>query len=78
MQTTGLMYSKSGDFEQQGKNFILGSAEKLGLIEFNPVNRGADMIGKGLLNGTWWDVTTPGSWAAHVAKYGSGGIPLFH
>ena len=60
------------------KNWILNPAEKIGIIGINPMNRGADMIGKGLLNGTWWDVTTKGSWALHVKKYGSGGIGLFY
>ena len=42
------------------------------------MNRGADMIGRGLLNGTWWDVTTRGAWQMHVNKYGAGGIGLFY
>jgi|GEM_PF-3390194 len=36
--------------------------------------RGADFIGRA--TGYWWDITTPGSWAAHVAKYGAGGTIL--
>lgn len=60
------------------KNIILRAASKLDLIEFNPVNRGADMIGKGFFDGTWWDVTTEGAWNAHVTKYGPGGIPLLY
>lgn len=42
------------------------------------MNRGADMVGKGLLEGTWWDVTTSSAWDAHVSKYGLGGIGLFY
>jgi hypothetical protein len=36
--------------------------------------RGADFIDP--VTGNWWDVTTPGSWAAHVLKYGPGGTML--
>lgn len=60
------------------KNIILNGAKKIGLIKINPMNKGADMIGKGLLKGMWWDVTTTGSWLKHVAKYGEGGIGLFY
>jgi hypothetical protein len=60
------------------KNIILSGANKLGVIEFNSLTRGADMIGTGFLRGTWWDVTTQGAWGAHVAKYGTGGIPLLY
>jgi len=42
------------------------------------LNRGADMIGKGFLKRTWWDVTTPGAWGKHVTKYGPGGVPLLY
>ncbi|GAA5030084.1 hypothetical protein GCM10011506_18920 [Marivirga lumbricoides] len=59
-------------------NWILNPTQRVGLIKINPTNRGADMVGKGLLNGTWWDVTTHGAWQMHVKKYGSGGIGLFY
>lgn len=59
-------------------NIILGPAQRIGILEISPMNKGADMIGKGLLNGTWWDVTTVGGWPSHVAKYGEGGIPLIY
>jgi hypothetical protein len=59
-------------------NLILRPAESIGLIEISPMNRGADMVGRGILQGTWWDVTTSGSWGTHVAKYGSGGIGLIY
>jgi hypothetical protein len=42
------------------------------------MNRGADIVGKGLLNGKWWDVTTQGAWAAHELRYGTNGIGLFY
>ena len=32
------------------------------------------------ITGRWWDITTPGQWAAHVAQYGDPfgtGIPLY-
>ncbi|MDB5014383.1 MAG: hypothetical protein JWQ25_2585 [Daejeonella sp.] len=61
-----------------GRNLILNPAEKLGLIKLSPLNRGADVVGKGLLKGTWWDVTTRGAWSAHEINYGSGGIGLFY
>ncbi|WP_276089287.1 DUF6443 domain-containing protein [Pedobacter sp. JY14-1] len=60
------------------RNLILAPAEKLGILTINPMNRGADMVGKGLLNGYWWDVTTIGSWGSHVSKYGAGGIGLIY
>ena len=60
------------------RNWILNPAQKAGLIQINPMNRGADMVGKGILKGTWWDVTTVGSWQSHVNKYGPGGIGLFY
>lgn len=56
------------------KNLILRGAQKVGIIKINPTNRGADMIGTKLLNGTWWDVTTPGAWQRHVDNYGPGGL----
>ncbi|MEG1502577.1 MAG: hypothetical protein RR370_04225, partial [Synergistaceae bacterium] len=52
--------------EAARRNWILSPAQKAGLININPMNRVADMIGKVLLNGTWWDVTTIGSWPSHV------------
>ncbi len=36
--------------------------------------RGADFIDPA--TGNWWDITTPGSWASHVLKYGPGGTML--
>ena len=60
------------------RNLILNPAEKMGLIKINSMTKGADMIGTGLLNGTWWDVTTRAAWGAHEAKYGVGGIGLFY
>ena len=42
------------------------------------MNKGADIVGKGILNGAWWDVTTSGAWGAHVVKYGPGGIGLIY
>lgn len=80
-RVTALMKGKGIDRafrEFAEKNFILNPAQKIGLIKFSPMNKGADMVGKGLLKGTWWDVTTIGSWDAHVTKYGSGGIGLFY
>lgn len=59
-------------------NLILRPAQSIGLIKLSPMNRGADMVGKGILRGTWWDVTTSGSWGAHVTKYGPGGIGLIY
>jgi hypothetical protein len=64
--------------EAAKNNLILSPAQKIGLLKINPTNRGADMVGKGLINGTWWDVTTAGSWQSHVAKYGEGGIQLLY
>ena len=56
------------------KNIILKAAQRAGLIEVNPMNRGADLVGKKLLDGTWWDVTTSGAWQKHVDNYGPGGL----
>ncbi len=64
--------------EFANKNIILSPAQKLGLIKLNPMNRGADMVGKGLLKGFWWDVTTQRAWNAHVMKYGKYGTGLFY
>jgi RHS repeat-associated protein len=64
--------------EMANNNLILGPAQRLGILEINPMNRGADMVGKGLLNGTWWDVTTQAAWQSHMSKYGAGGIGLFY
>ncbi len=36
--------------------------------------RGADFIDP--VTGNWWDITTPGSWASHVLRYGLGGTML--
>lgn len=60
------------------RNIVIKGAQKMGLLGINPTNRGADMIGKGILNGVWWDVTTFKSWQNHVFKYGEGGIGLFY
>jgi RHS repeat-associated protein len=38
-------------------------------------NRGPDFIHE-QFPGTWWDMTTPGQWPAHVTRYGPGGILL--
>jgi hypothetical protein len=38
------------------------------------VNKGADFINRA--TGQWWDMTTPGQWAAHAQKYGPGGTLL--
>ena len=59
-------------------NLILNPAERMGIVSISPMNKGADIVGKGILNGTWWDVTTSGAWGAHVAKYGPGGIGLLY
>ena len=37
-------------------------------------NRGPDFIDS--YSGSWWDMTTPAQWPAHVQKYGSGGTLL--
>jgi RHS repeat-associated protein len=60
------------------RNWILGPAQRMGVVTLSPMNRGADMVGRRLLNGTWWDVTTRGAWQSHVLKYGPGGIPLIY
>lgn len=60
------------------RNWVLGPAQRMGIVTLNPMNRGADMVGRRLLNGTWWDVTTRGAWQSHVLKYGPGGIPLIY
>ncbi len=43
---------------------------------------GPDFVGKGLLNGSWWDVTTttPGIWENHMTKYVAfgDGNPIFY
>jgi hypothetical protein len=59
-------------------NLILRPAESIGILQINPMNRGADMVGRGILQGTWWDVTTSGSWGTHVSRYGLGGIKLIY
>ncbi|QKJ29000.1 RHS repeat protein [Mucilaginibacter mali] len=59
-------------------NLILKLFKNINLIEFSPMNKGADIVGKGLLKDSWWDITTPGSWAPHVTKYGPGGTGLFY
>jgi len=59
-------------------NLIFKFFERINLIEISPMNKGADVVGKGLLKNLWWDVTTPGSWGAHVTKYGPGGTGLFY
>lgn len=64
--------------EVANRNWILNPAQKAGLIKISPMNKGADIVGKGILKGTWWDVTTVGSWQSHVNKYGPGGIGLFY
>ncbi len=64
--------------DMASRNWILNPSQRLGLIKLNPMNRGADMIGKGFLKNTWWDVTTKGAWPAHELKYGVGGIPLLY
>jgi hypothetical protein len=28
--------------------------------------------------GEWWDITTPGQWATHAARYGPGGTILIY
>lgn len=59
-------------------NLILRPAESIGILQISPMNRGADMVGRGILQGTWWDVTTSGSWGTHVSRYGLGGIKLIY
>lgn len=59
-------------------NFILRTSSNMGILSINPTTRGADMVGRGVLRNTWWDVTTPASWGSHVQKYGSGGVGLFY
>jgi RHS repeat-associated protein len=38
--------------------------------------KGPDIISPTL--NLWWDLTTQGQWAAHVARYGLNGIPIFY
>jgi hypothetical protein len=45
-------------------------AEKLKLIKLTKQGVvGPDIVGTGMLKGTWWDVTTKGKWDAHLADY---------
>ncbi|WPU98892.1 DUF6443 domain-containing protein [Mucilaginibacter sp. cycad4] len=51
------------------------------LVDITPrFTFGPDFVGKGLLKGVWWDVTTAGSWEGHVTKYvGFGeGVPVLY
>lgn len=66
--------------ETAAKNWVLNPAKKFGLIQISPMNRGADIVGKGVLSGTWWDVTTKAAWGAHVTRYKDlgTGIGLFY
>lgn len=58
---------------------VLRWMEKKGYIEITKAGKyGADVIGGRNLTGFWWDVTTPGSWARHVVKYGEGGTGLLY
>jgi RHS repeat-associated protein len=80
-RVASMMFGKGVDrsFRQlASRNLILNPAERLGLIKINPSNKGADMIGKGMLKGQWWDITTPLQWNKHVVKYGPLGTPLLY
>jgi hypothetical protein len=52
----------------------------------DPSLSGLDITGRGvfgadfvdLATSRWYDVTTPGEWVAHVARYGPGGVPVFY
>ena len=63
--------------EAASNNFFLKK-----LVDVTPrFTFGPDFVGKGLLKGTWWDVTTSGSWAGHVTRYTEKfgeGIPILY
>jgi hypothetical protein len=64
--------------EAAKKNAILYIAQKFGLIEMGALNKGADIIGKGILKGHWWDFTTFGQAATKFPKYGFDGWLLLY
>jgi hypothetical protein len=48
----------------------LSLAVYLDLVRLTPQgSTGADIIGQGILRGTWWDVTTQRQWQKHLDKY---------
>ncbi|TJY66714.1 hypothetical protein FAZ19_07285 [Sphingobacterium alkalisoli] len=60
------------------KNLIFRTGERLGVVKMGLSNRGADVLGSGLLERYWWDVTTSGSWLNHTLKYSGEGVPLLY
>ncbi|WP_367331362.1 DUF6443 domain-containing protein [Sphingobacterium multivorum] len=60
------------------KNLIFQTGERLGVVKMGLSNRGADVLGKGMLERYWWDVTTSGSWLNHTLKYSGEGVPLLY
>jgi RHS repeat-associated protein len=63
------------------KNLILRAADKLGLIKMGATNKGPDIIGRGFMEGRYWDFTTPKAWQAHINKYAAEfgqGTPLLY
>jgi RHS repeat-associated protein len=59
------------------KQLVQGDPALEGLIQATPRGQfGPDFYNPA--TGEWWDITTPGQWATHVAKYGSGGTILIY
>ena len=66
------IHGKAIDFATRNPanhNLILRVAEKWGLIKMGATNKGPDIIGKGFMEGRYWDFTTPKAWQTHIDKY---------
>jgi len=63
---------RGSQIDKLARNLAAENPALTGLI--GKVNKGADFINPS--TGQWWDMTTPGQWAAHVKKYGPNGTLL--
>ena len=78
-KTPGLANAYRGQvIDTAAKNAIARDPEIKGLYVTRSGEYRPD-IHDSMMN-TWWDITTPGQWTAHVAQYGGlygYGIPLY-
>ena len=79
----GYTTMKGGVVDAATKASVLKNVLFKSVIDVTPRFKfGPDFVGKGILEGTWWDVTTTttGIWENHVAKYVTfgEGIPVYY
>lgn len=56
-------------FANYKNNVVLRTMNYLDLIQPGRSTKYPDLMGKGILRDTWWDIHTPGTYKAHLRKY---------